>query len=173
MFVTYFKSTKMDYKNTFDFIAAWAGTATQYWQAVEFLKGLKQLTDSEIANVDEGLDAFTGAIIDDKMANLKAITLGQGLEVVSVSQDNTSPDISAGTAVYQLPENTGANEIYILDNAVIGERITLEWLSTTNHSVITNGTTFALDGNFTPANGAKLVLEVITNNTFQEMYREI
>jgi len=90
-----------------------------------------------------------------------------------VAVDDTTPDVSHGTATYLFPENTGANEITALDNAVAGSLMTFKWASTTNHSTLTSGATFQLAGAFTPANGAILVLQATTASTFAERYRSI
>jgi len=163
----------MNYKTTYEAIDNWAGIATQYWIAVNILKERHLLTDIEIAQVDEGLTTANAALINFKMNALKEVCLGSENEVYDISADETTPDVSHGTATYRLPENTVANEITGLDNAVIGTRLVLEWLSTTNHSTITNGSTFIIEGSFTPVTGAKLILEVKSANTFEELYRHI
>jgi len=94
-------------------------------------------------------------------------------ETFSVAADDATPDVSQGTATYLLPENTAANAITALDNAVKGSLITLKWNSTTNHSTIANGATFQLSAAFTPDTGAILVLQATTTSTFAERYRYI
>jgi hypothetical protein len=94
-------------------------------------------------------------------------------QVFTFAADDATPDVSHGTAVYRIPANTAATAITALDNAVVGSLITLEWTSATNASTIANGATFQLAGAFTPAVGAKLVLQATTASTFAERYREI
>ncbi len=90
-----------------------------------------------------------------------------------ITPDDATPDVSKGTAIYRLPENSGVNEITALDNAVQGSLITLQWDSDTNHSTISNGAVFQLAGDFTPVNGAILILQATTSGTFAERYRSI
>jgi len=90
-----------------------------------------------------------------------------------VTPNDASPDVSKGTATYLLPENIGNNVITTLDNAVQGSLITLKWESTINHSTLANGTVFQLTSDFTPTNGAILVLQATSKNTFAERYRQI
>lgn len=91
--------------------------------------------------------------------------------IVKVPVDDTTPDVSAGTATYLLPENGGVNEITALDNAVTGSLIQLKWNSATNHSTITSGATFMLSAAFTPEPDAVLILKAVTAGTFAEVYR--
>jgi len=161
----------MDYKQTYELIIAWAGCQTQYWQAVTILKDRNQLTDTEIAQVDKGLDNDTQSLVESKMQNLKDICLGSENFSYFIDVDDAVPDASHGTATYVLPENSGATEITGLDNAVVGTRVTLKWASTSNHSSIANGATFKLADDFTPAQNAILVLEVKAVNQFEELYR--
>jgi len=99
--------------------------------------------------------------------------VGAMSQTFSIAANDTSPDVSTGTGTYILPQNTAANEITALDNAVAGSLLTFVWNSTTNHSTFTNGETFQLAGSFTPVNGAKLVLQATTASTFAERYREL
>jgi len=117
---------------------------------------------------------FTGTftIVQEGM-NTKYKGVGSEIKEYQVAVDDETPDVSPGTGTYKLPENTGAIEITALDNAVQGSLIRFEWNSTTNHSTITNGATFQLAGDFTPANGAILVLQATTTSTFAERYRHI
>ena len=41
--------------------------------------------------------------------------------------DDVTPDVSKGTATYRLPENSGANEITVLDNSVQGALMQFQW----------------------------------------------
>ncbi|MCD6566520.1 MAG: hypothetical protein J7K53_11335 [Bacteroidales bacterium] len=128
--------------------------------------------ESGMKSTDEKGWTFTFTVEQDGV-NTKYKGVGSASQEYSIAVDDTTPDVSTGTGIYILHENTGANEITALDNAVQGSLITLKWNSTTNHSTITDGTTFQLAGAFTPATGAILVLQATTTGTFAERYRMI
>jgi len=169
----------MDYKSTYETIINWAGTATQYWVAVDLLKAKNQLTPSEINQCNEGLTEESAELIVFKIFVLKALCLGSENDVYSFDPDDIAPDVSKGTATYQVPQATSNDKaIIMLDNAVVGSRIVLEWMPgspglETYLVSVENGTVFALEGAFQPVVGAKLVLEVQSPNHFVELYRFI
>jgi len=111
--------------------------------------------------------------VEQEGLNCKYEGVGAANATFQIGVDETTPDVSKGTATYLLPENTGATEITTLANAVIGTLVTLKWQSTTNHSTLTSGVVFQLAGAFTPATGATLTLQVTTAGTFAERHRHL
>jgi len=101
--------------------------------------------------------------------------VGSANERVSVPINATTLDVTKGTATYLLPENTGATAITTITNATAGDLITLEWKSTVNHSTfdltVLTPEFLQLNGAFTPAEGAVLVLQATDATHFAERYR--
>lgn len=131
---------------------------------------LKVNFDSGKAKTDPKGFTLTATVDQDGVC-CKYEGVGAANKTYQVAVDDTTPDVSKGTATYLLPENTGPNAVTALDNAVAGSLITFIWQSTTNHSTFANGATFQLAGAFTPQVGAKLVLQATTTSTFAERYR--
>ena len=129
--------------------------------------------DSGASSADEKGFVMTFAI-DQEGVSCVYQGVGAKIQTYIVAVDDATPDVSTGTGRYLLPENTTLlTEITALDNAVQGSLITLEWKSTTNHSLISNGAVFQLTAAFTPVLGAILVLQATTTGTFAERYRFI
>jgi hypothetical protein len=81
----------------------------------------------------------------------------------TATADDTTPSV-IGTKVILIPANTVPTAITALDNAMIGQQVTLVTTSATNPSTIVDGGNFALSANWTPDINDTITL-LTTNGT--------
>jgi len=129
--------------------------------------------DSGASSSDEKGFTLTFAIDQEGVA-CEYRGAGAKSAIYTVPANETTPDVSAGTATYLIQLGDAPYAITDLANIVPGSIVTLRWEVGVNQPTLPNGGHFQLTSDFTPIGGeAILVLQIVSGVAFTEITRTI
>ena len=135
-----------------------------------------QLLPEAMATSEENKTTFTFEAIvkgQDIPGIYQGTTTLATAEVIAA--DDATPSVAAGNGRYEVTDNTGANEITTLDDAVHGQVVTLAGMGGSNPSTVTDANDFVLkDGaTWTALSGATLTVKAFKDGAASFKFVEV